>query len=110
MDAKNAKPLLTATKVGTKRKMEALIDHFKFYTTNSKTYNHPTHNYISVEAPKGESGRFVVNLKGNQYRVKLRSPGFYNLQSIHYRSKKLLLADLVTIIGTQDIVFGEIDR
>jgi len=88
--------------------MENLIYHFKFCTDNINTS--PSVNYTSIEAPKGESGVFNCNTNTNQYRIKLRSPGFYNLQSLHYMSKNLLLADLVTLIGTQDIVFGEVDR
>jgi len=69
------------------------------------------HRYSNVEAPKGESGIFSSATQyGSFYRAKLRSPGFYNLQTRHYRIKQGQLADRVTVIGSQDIVFGEIDR
>ena len=67
--------------------------------------------YSSIEAPKGETGVYIVS-KGSTkpYRCKIRSPGFIHLQAMDMMSKNLLLADVVTIIGTQDIVFGEVDR
>jgi NADH:ubiquinone oxidoreductase subunit D len=67
--------------------------------------------YQTVEAPKGETGVFLHADGSNRpYRCKLRSPGFMHLQGLDMMSKNHLLADLVAIIGTQDIVFGEIDR
>ena len=67
--------------------------------------------YVGTEAPKGEFGLFLIS-EGSvvPYRCKIRSPGFFHLQAINYLSKGHLLADVVTIIGTLDIVFGEIDR
>ena len=65
----------------------------------------------AVEAPKGEFGVFLVTNNFNKpYRCKFRAPGFYHLQALDFMACDVLLADLVTIIGTQDIVFGEIDR
>ena len=66
---------------------------------------------MGTEAPKGEFGVFLVS-DGSvvPYRCKIRAPGFFHLQSINYLSKGHLIADVVTIIGTLDIVFGEIDR
>jgi NADH:ubiquinone oxidoreductase subunit D len=64
-----------------------------------------------VEAPKGELGVYLVSDGTNKpYRCKIRSPGFFHLQGLDFMSTSHMLADVVTIIGTQDIVFGEIDR
>jgi NADH:ubiquinone oxidoreductase subunit D len=64
-----------------------------------------------VEAPKGEFGVYLVSNGTNKpYRCKIRAPGFVHLQALDFMTKKHLLADVVTIIGTQDIVFGEVDR
>ena len=92
-----------------KRSMEALINHFKLYTEG---YHVPKGEiYTAVEAPKGEFGVYLVADGTNQpYRCKIRAPGFVHLQALEFMSKGHLLADVVTIIGTQDIVFGEIDR
>ena len=92
-----------------KRSMEALIHHFKLYTEG---YHVPAgETYTAVEAPKGEFGVYIVADGSNQpYRCKIRAPGFAHLQGLDFMSKGHMLADLVAIIGTQDIVFGEIDR
>lgn len=89
--------------------MESLIHHFKLCTEG---YSLPqTINYTTIEAPKGELGVFLVSNGVNKpYRCKVKSPGFYHLQGLNIMAKNHLLADLVAIIGTQDIVFGEIDR
>jgi NADH:ubiquinone oxidoreductase subunit D len=89
--------------------MEALIHHFKLYTEG---FNVPAEEtYSSVEAPKGEFGVFLVSNGLNRpYRCRIRSPGFFHLQGLDFMCRGLYLADLVTIIGTQDLVFGEIDR
>jgi NADH:ubiquinone oxidoreductase subunit D len=89
--------------------MESLIHHFKLF---SEGFSLPQgENYFSVEAPKGEFGIYLVSDNSNiPYRCKIRAPGFYHLQSLDFMSKNHMIADLVTIIGTQDIVFGEIDR
>lgn len=92
-----------------KTSMEALIHHFRIY---GKGFTVPPGEiYLAVEAPKGEFGVFLVS-DGTEkpYRCKIKSPGFLHLQSIDFMSKNHMLADVVTIIGTQDIVFGEVDR
>jgi NADH:ubiquinone oxidoreductase subunit D len=64
-----------------------------------------------VEAPKGEFGVYLVSNGSNKpYRCKIRAPGFVHLQGLDFMAKNHMLADVVTIIGTQDIVFGEVDR
>jgi NADH:ubiquinone oxidoreductase subunit D len=92
-----------------KDNMESVIHHFKLY---SEGFIIPdAYDYVSVEAPKGEFGVFLVSDNTSKpYRCKFRSPGYFHLQGIDFMSKNGLLADLVAIIGTQDIVFGEIDR
>ncbi len=92
-----------------KQSMEAIIHHFKLYTEG---YHVPAgETYTAVEAPKGEFGVYLVADGSNKpYRCKIRAPGFAHLQSLDFMTKGHLLADVVTIIGTQDIVFGEIDR
>jgi NADH:ubiquinone oxidoreductase subunit D len=92
-----------------KTSMEALIHHFKLY---SKGFDIPTNEtYVSTEAPKGEFGVYLVSDGTNKpYRCKIKAPGFAHLQGLHFMSQGHMIADVVTIIGTQDIVFGEIDR
>lgn len=98
-----ARPLL-------KTSMEALITHFKYFTDGfvvpASTF------YTATESPKGEFGVFLVSDGSNKpYRVKVRAPGYFHLQALNsIVSGKLFLADLVTVIGSLDIVFGEIDR
>jgi len=89
--------------------MEALIHHFKLF---SEGFIVPKgFVYKSLEAPKGEFGVFLSSEGGNRpYRCKIKSPGFLHLQGLEFMSVGHLLADVVTIIGTQDIVFGEVDR
>jgi NADH dehydrogenase (ubiquinone) Fe-S protein 2 len=92
-----------------KNSMEALIAHFKLFTEGF--YVDEQVNYSAVEAPKGEFGVYVVSSGSNiPYRCKIRAPGFFHLQGIDFMARDHMLSDLVTIIGTQDIVFGEIDR
>jgi NADH dehydrogenase (ubiquinone) Fe-S protein 2 len=92
-----------------KQSMEALIHHFKLYTEGFSVPENEI--YCAVEAPKGEFGVYLVTNNTNKpYRCHIRAPGFAHLQSLDIMARKHLLADLVTIIGTQDIVFGEIDR
>jgi len=92
-----------------KYSMESLIHHFKYYSEGFVVPREET--YIAVEAPKGEFGVFLVSNSTNRpYRCRIKSPGFLHLQSLDFLSKNFLLADLVTIIGTLDLVFGEIDR
>ncbi len=92
-----------------KNSMEALIHHFKLYTEG---FIVPAHEiYTAIEAPKGEFGVFLISDNtGKPYRCKIKAPGFLHLQGINSMAKEHLLADVVTIIGTQDIVFGEVDR
>jgi NADH-quinone oxidoreductase subunit D len=92
-----------------KSSMEALIHHFKLYTEGFHVPAGET--YTAVEAPKGEFGVYLVADGSNQpYRCKIRAPGFAHLQGLDYMCKGHMLADAVAIIGSQDIVFGEIDR
>lgn len=92
-----------------KHSMEALINHFKLY---SEGYHVPAgETYTAVEAPKGEFGVFLVADGTNRpYRLKIRAPGYAHLQGLDFMSKGHMLADVSAIIGTLDVVFGEIDR
>ena len=97
------------TRAEMKTSMEALIHHFKLYTEGFHVPKGEV--YVAVEAPKGEFGVYLVADGTNKpYRVKLRAPGFLHLQAIEYMSKGHQLADVSAIIGTMDVVFGEIDR
>ena len=92
-----------------KQSMEALIHHFKLFTEGIVVPENQI--YCAVEAPKGEFGVYLVSDNTNKpYRCHIRAPGFAHIQSLNFMSNNHLIADLVTIIGTQDIVFGEIDR
>ncbi|MFQ3348805.1 MAG: NADH-quinone oxidoreductase subunit D [Paracoccaceae bacterium] len=92
-----------------KTSMEALIHHFKLYTEGFRVPAGEV--YAAVEAPKGEFGVYLVADGSNKpYRVKLRAPGFLHLQAIDFMCKGHQLADVSAIIGTMDVVFGEIDR
>jgi len=92
-----------------KQSMESLIHHFKLYTEGFTVPSGET--YTAVEAPKGEFGVFLVSNGTNRpYRCKIRAPGFAHLQGLDFMARNHMLADVVTIIGTQDIVFGEVDR
>ena len=92
-----------------KRSMEALIHHFKLYTEG---YRVPAGEvYAAVEAPKGEFGVYLVSDGTNKpYRCKLRAPGFAHLQAMDFLCKGHMLADVSAILGSIDIVFGEVDR
>ena len=92
-----------------KSSMEAMIHHFKLYTEG---YHVPAgETYTAVEAPKGEFGVYLVSDGTNKpYRCRIRAPGFPHLQALDFMSKGHQLADTVSIIGSLDIVFGEIDR
>lgn len=92
-----------------KESMEALINHFLLST---KGFIVPAgYTYTAVEAPKGELGVFLcANGSYKPYRCKIKSPGFLHLQSLNFMANNLMLADVVALIGTQDIVFGEVDR
>ncbi|CCF78013.1 NADH dehydrogenase subunit D [Wolbachia endosymbiont of Onchocerca ochengi] len=92
-----------------KKSMEALIHHFKLY---SEGYHVPEgETYAAVEAPKGEFGVYIVSDGTNQpYRCRIRAPGFAHLQALDFMAKGHMLSDIAAIIGSLDIVFGEIDR
>ena len=92
-----------------KTSMESLINHFKLYTEG---YRVPAGEaYGCVEAPKGEFGVYIISDGSNKpHRCRVRAPGFAHLQGLEFMVKGNLLADVVTVISTQDIVFGEVDR
>ena len=97
------------SRVNMKSNMEELIHHFKLFTEG--IHVPPGEVYAAVEAPKGEFGIYLVSDGANKpYRLKIRAPGFAHLQSFDEMTRGHMLADAVTVIGTQDIVFGEIDR
>jgi NADH-quinone oxidoreductase subunit D len=97
------------SRVTMKQNMEELIHHFKLFTEG--IHVPPGEVYAAVEHPKGEFGIYIISDSGNKpYRLKIRAPGFAHLASIDEMSRGHMIADLVAIIGTQDIVFGEIDR
>jgi len=92
-----------------KQSMEALIHHFKLYTEGFKVPVGET--YTSIEAPKGEFGVYLISDGTNMpYRCKIRSPGYVHLAAMDHLCKGHLLADSVAVIGSLDVVFGEIDR
>jgi NADH-quinone oxidoreductase subunit D len=97
------------TRIELKVSMEALINHFKLY---SEGFSVPKKEiYSGVESPKGEFGVYLVSDGTNKpYRCKIRSPGLSHLQGLDFLAKNQLLADVVTIIGSLDVVFGEVDR
>lgn len=97
------------SRVGMKSNMEDLIHHFKLF---SEGFHVPAGEaYAAVEHPKGEFGIYLISDGANKpYRMKIRAPGFPHLQGLDEMAKGHMIADAVTIIGTQDIVFGEIDR
>lgn len=105
----NDQKITTPSRYQIKTSMESLIHHFKYYSENISP--NPGETYTVIEAPKGEYGVFLVSDGSNKpYRCKIKAPGFAHLQALNFMSKNHMLADVVTIIGTQDIVFGEIDR
>ena len=96
-------------RVDMKSNMEELIHHFKLFTEGFHVPEGET--YAAVEHPKGEFGIYLVSDGANKpYRLKIRAPGFVHLQALDEMARGHMIADVVTIIGTQDIVFGEIDR
>jgi NADH-quinone oxidoreductase subunit D len=97
------------SRVGMKTHMEDLIHHFKLFTEG---FHVPSGEcYAAIEHPKGEFGIYLVSDGANKpYRLKIRAPGYAHLQGLDEMSRGHMIADVVTIIGTQDIVFGEIDR
>jgi NADH-quinone oxidoreductase subunit D len=113
---KNPGPVITSdnkvappNREGMKTNMEDLIHHFKLFTEG---FHVPAGEaYAAVEHPKGEFGIYMVSDGANKpYRLKIRAPGFPHLAALDEMTKGHMIADLVAIIGTQDIVFGEIDR
>ena len=92
-----------------KNSMESLIHHFKYFTEGVVVPRGET--YTATEAPKGEFGVYLLSNGTNRpYRCKIKAPGFGHLQGLDMMSKGHMIADVVTIIGTQDIVLGEVDR
>lgn len=92
-----------------KNSMEAVINHFKYFTEGIVLPFGET--YTATEAPKGEFGVYLIsNNTEKPYRCKIKAPGFGHLQALNEMAQNHMIADVVTIIGTQDIVFGEIDR
>jgi len=92
-----------------KLSMESMIHHFKFYSEGIVVSSGET--YSCTEAPKGEFGVYLIsNNTEKPFRCKIKAPGFAHLQALDAMCKDQLIADIVTVIGTQDIVFGEIDR
>jgi NADH-quinone oxidoreductase subunit D len=92
-----------------KRSMEALIHHFKLYTEG---FHVPAGEvYAAVEAPKGEFGVYLISDGSNKpYKCKIRAPGFPHLSAMDFLCKGHMLADISAILGSIDIVFGEVDR
>ncbi len=112
----NTGPVMTADQTvappareGMKTNMESLIHHIKLFTEGMRVPEGEA--YSAVEHPKGEFGIYMISDGANKpYRLKIRAPGFAHLQALDEMSRGHMIADAVTIIGTQDIVFGEIDR
>jgi len=103
------KKIINPNRLQIKQSMESLIHHFKYYSENIIVNSGET--FTVIEAPKGEFGVFLVSNDTNKpYRCKIKAPGFAHLQALDFMCKDHMIADVVTIIGTQDIVFGEIDR
>ena len=97
------------SRVAMKQNMEEMIHHFKLFTEG--IHVPPGEVYAAVEHPKGEFGIYIISDGANKpYRLKIRAPGFAHLAALDEMSRGHMIADLVAIIGTQDIVFGEIDR
>ncbi len=97
------------SRVDMKSNMEEPIHHFKLFTEG--IHVPPGEAYAAVEHPKGEFGIYAISDGANKpYRLKIRAPGFAHLAALDEMAKGHMIADAVTIIGTQDIVFGEIDR
>lgn len=101
--------IVPPTRAEMKESMEALIHHFKLFTEGYSVP--PGATYTAIEAPKGEFGVYLVSDGSNRpYRCKIRAPGFAHLASLDFMARGHMLADTVALIGTQDIVFGEVDR
>ena len=105
----NNNKLVLPSKANMKFSMESLIHHFKLFTEGIIIPKNDI--YVSVEAPKGEFGIFLVSSGSNKpYRCKIKAPGFAHLQGLDFMAKGHLMADVVAIISSLDVVFGEIDR
>lgn len=105
----NNNKFIFPSKANMKFSMESLIHHFKLFTEGMVIPKNDI--YVSTEAPKGEFGIFLVSSNNNRpYRCKIKAPGFLHLQALNFLSIGHMIADVVTIIGTLDIVFGEVDR
>jgi NADH-quinone oxidoreductase subunit D len=92
-----------------KRSMEATIEHFKLHSEGHRVPAGEV--YVAVEAPKGEFGVYLVSDGSNRpYRCKIRAPSFAHLQAMDFLTRGHMLADVSAILGSLDIVFGEIDR
>ena len=92
-----------------KNSMEAVIHHFKLFSQGYQVP--PGSTYTAIESPKGEFGVYLVADGGSKpYRCKIKAPGYAHLAAVEKLSKSHFIADLVAIIGTLDVVFGEIDR
>jgi NADH dehydrogenase (ubiquinone) Fe-S protein 2 len=92
-----------------KHNMESLIHHFKLYTEGFSVPSSIA--YAAIEAPKGEFGVYLKSDGTNRpYRCRIKAPGFLHLQGLDMMTKGHMIADVITVIGTQDIVFGEVDR
>lgn len=105
----NDNKITPPSRASLKSSMEALIHHYKIFTQGTSIPSSET--YTASEAPKGEFGVHLISNNTNRpYRCKIKSPGFSHLQALDFMSKDHMIADVVTIIGTQDIVFGEVDR
>jgi NADH dehydrogenase (ubiquinone) Fe-S protein 2 len=106
-DAKVVPP----SRAAMKQSMESLIHHFKLYSEGPAPVGLGRDTYVAVEAPKGEFGVFLVSSGGPRpHRCRIRSPGFFHLQGLDWMVRGHLLADVVAVVGTQDLVFGEVDR
>jgi NADH:ubiquinone oxidoreductase subunit D len=105
----NNHKIMNFSRAEIKNSMESLIQSFKLHANGYVISNGST--FASIEAPKGEFGVYLIaNGSSKPYRCKIKAPGFLHLQALNVMSKKHLLADIVALIGTQDIVFGEVDR
>jgi NADH dehydrogenase (ubiquinone) Fe-S protein 2 len=101
--------IVPPTRNNMKQSMESLIHHFRLFTQSFTVPANET--YVGTEAPKGEFGVYLIaNGTNIPYRCKIKSPAFTHLQALNFVSKNHMIADVVTIIGTKDIVFGEVDR
>jgi NADH dehydrogenase (ubiquinone) Fe-S protein 2 len=101
--------IISSSRKTIKKDMESLIMHFKSYSEGFSVAKGKS--YVAIEAPKGEFGIHLISDGSKKpYRCKIKAPGFLHLQGLDFMSRNHLIADVVTIIGTQDIVFGEVDR